>query len=103
MGVALSRRVLIGGQVNASETPFNLGESLAKYVNTYIGIAGANYGLLLCAKENMVAFPVSSRINGFFPGDDPKTSEGYSQLLKEANESEIKVADHTFALLTKKD
>jgi hypothetical protein len=48
MGVTLGRRVIKGGQVNAAEQPFDLGPSLASKVDTYVGIAGANWGLTTC-------------------------------------------------------
>lgn len=48
MGVTLGRRVIKGGTVKAASNPFNLGPSLANKVDTFIGIAGANYGLTTC-------------------------------------------------------
>lgn len=48
MGVTLGRRVVKGGIVNAAPNPFNLGPSLASKVDTFIGIAGANFGLYSC-------------------------------------------------------
>lgn len=48
MGVTLGRRVIKGGRVNSAENPFDLGHSLAGNVDVFIGIAGANWGLVTC-------------------------------------------------------
>jgi triacylglycerol lipase len=48
MGVTLGRRVIKGGVVSEAENPFDLGPSLASKVDTFIGIAGANWGLTTC-------------------------------------------------------
>jgi hypothetical protein len=48
MGVTLGRRVIKGGEVKATFFPYNLGPSLADKVDTFIGIAGANLGLVSC-------------------------------------------------------
>lgn len=48
ISVTLGRRVIKGGQVSSTFYPFDLGPSLADKVDTFIGIAGANYGLVTC-------------------------------------------------------
>ena len=48
MGVTLSRQIIKGGIVKAAEQSFDLGHSLASKVDTFIGIAGANWGLTSC-------------------------------------------------------
>ena len=55
MGVTLGRRVIKGGKVTAAATPFNLGPSLANKVDTFIGLAGATYGLTTCYMLPMFA------------------------------------------------
>lgn len=55
MGVTLGRRVIKGGKVTAAATPFNLGPSLANKVDTFIGLAGATYGLTTCYMVPMFA------------------------------------------------
>jgi triacylglycerol esterase/lipase EstA (alpha/beta hydrolase family) len=55
MGVTLARRVIKGGVVNAAPQSFNLGPSLAGKVDTFIGIAGANYGLVACSMVPLYA------------------------------------------------
>jgi triacylglycerol lipase len=48
MGVTLGRKVVQGGRVASGPNPFDLGPSLASKVETFIGIAGANWGLTTC-------------------------------------------------------
>lgn len=49
MGVTLARRVIKGGVVKATfDYPFDLGPPLTDKVDTFIGIAGANYGVADC-------------------------------------------------------
>ena len=45
MGVTLSRAIIKGGIIKDAKRPFDLGPSLASKVDTYIGIAGGNYGI----------------------------------------------------------
>lgn len=66
MGVTLGRRVIKGGKVNAAPMPFNLGPSLANKVETFIGIAGANWGLTTCYM--LPTYETCNNVNGFYPG-----------------------------------
>lgn len=66
MGVTLGRAIIKGGVINASQNPFNLGPALSSKVDTFVGIAGANWGLSLC-----YTFPTAqtcNALNGFYPG-----------------------------------
>lgn len=49
MGVTFSRRVLKGGFIQSLGEPFYLGEPLTDKVDTYVGIAGPNWGLATCS------------------------------------------------------
>ena len=49
MGVTFSRRVLKGGKVTAVSNTVDLGPPLTDRVDTYVGIAGPNWGLSNCA------------------------------------------------------
>ena len=66
MGVTLGRRVIKGGQVNAASMPFSLGPSLANKVETFIGIAGATWGLTACYE--LPFYATCNALNGFYPG-----------------------------------
>jgi pimeloyl-ACP methyl ester carboxylesterase len=101
MGVTLSRRVIKGGLVDSSSTPFNLGPSLANRVDTYIGIAGANYGLTNCYLAPF-AFPTCNSLNGFYPGY-ALGPLGLSRYLAELNSNTVKEGDHTFAIFSTSD
>jgi phage-related protein len=101
MGVTLARRVIKGGQVNADATPYNLGPSLAGKVDTFIGIAGANYGLVNCYLIPL-SFPTCNQLNGFYPGDMYGV-QGLSQYLKELNNDQIKEGDNVFAIFSTSD
>jgi len=45
MGVSTTRRVLKGGIISSLGRPFDLGPPLTDKVDTFIGIAGANWGI----------------------------------------------------------
>lgn len=49
MGVTFSRRILKGGKVTAVSHSLDLGPPLTDRVDTYLGIAGPNWGLSNCA------------------------------------------------------
>jgi hypothetical protein len=46
MGVPISRKAILGGK--CVDTGENLGPPLTELVDTFVGIAGANYGAALC-------------------------------------------------------
>lgn len=101
MGVTLARRVIKGGQVNAASNPFNLGPSLASKVDTFIGIAGANYGLVNCYLMPM-SFPTCNSLNGFYPGDAMGPT-GLSKYLAELNSDQIKEGSHVYSIFSTSD
>lgn len=101
MGVTLGRRVIKGGDVKGDPTPYNVGPSLAGRVDTFIGIAGACYGLINCVLMPL-AFPTCNKVNGFYPGDALGTG-GLSTYLKELNDDPTKEGDHVYALFSTSD
>lgn len=100
MGVTLSRRLIKGGRVEAAETPFDLGPSLANRVETFIGIAGANYGLTNC--YFVPQYPTCNQLNGFYPGYAIGPM-GLSRYLSDLNSNSIKEANHVFAIFSTSD
>jgi len=50
---------------------------MAKYVDTFIGIAGLNLGAEICTSEENLHTLACSKNNGFYPGDF-ETHEGMS-------------------------
>lgn len=100
MGVTLGRRVIKGGKVNSTLFPFDLGSSLADKVDTFIGIAGANYGLVTCQYVGSM-MPTCNTLNGFYPGTAKDV--GLSSYLKELNDDTSKEGDHVFAMYSTQD
>lgn len=49
MGVAISRKAILGGV--CVDTGYDLGESISQLVNVYISLAGVAYGLERCSTE----------------------------------------------------
>lgn len=69
MGVTLTRKAILGGTGNdlLNGGNYNLGASLATSVDTFVGIAGANWGLVSCYQIGG-ATPTCANTNGFYPG-----------------------------------
>lgn len=67
MGVTIGRKVVQGGQaVDQKAGTYEVGASLSSKVKTFIGLAGANLGLVACTGGT--AIPTCSNIDGFNPG-----------------------------------
>lgn len=69
MGVTLMRKVIKGGAANDSLAggAYNLGASLTTSVDAFVGIAGANRGLVACYNSGPTT-PTCGNTNGFYPG-----------------------------------
>ena len=69
MGVTLTRKAILGGSGNdaASGGNYNLGSPLTSSVDTFVGIAGANWGLVSCYQTGG-ATPTCAATNGLYPG-----------------------------------
>jgi hypothetical protein len=85
MGVTLARKAILGGPGAdpLDGGAYDLGKPLTPIIDTFVGIAGANRGLLPCALAADMA-PACSRVNGFFPGTGPD-GQGLSALLAGLN------------------
>lgn len=85
MGVTLARKAILGGPAAdpLEGGPYDLGKPLTPIIDTFVGIAGANRGLLPCVMAADLA-PACSRVNGFFPGTGPD-GQGPSALLAGLN------------------
>lgn len=100
MGVTLGRRVIKGGMVKAAPNPFNLGPSLADKVDTFIGIAGANWGLTNCYL--FPGYQTCNNINGYYPGY-ALGPVGLSSYLAELNDDNTKEGANVYALFSTED
>ncbi len=69
MGVTLARKAIKGGTGNdaAAGGSYNLGSALTSWVDTFVGIAGANRGLVACYMSGPTT-PTCGSSNGFYPG-----------------------------------
>ena len=69
MGVTLARKAIIGGAAydSAAGGNYDLGAALTSSVDAFVGIAGANRGLVACYNSGPTT-PTCSDINGFYPG-----------------------------------
>jgi len=100
MGVTLGRRIIKGGKVTAAENPFDLGVSLASKVDTFIGIAGANWGLTACYVAAL--YQTCNSLNGFYPGYAIGPF-GLSSYLYDLNQDKIQEGAYTFGLMSSYD
>jgi len=68
MGVTLARKVVLGGMATDENTgTYNVGPPLTGSVDAFVGIAGANLGLVACY-ETGPATPTCDATDGFYPG-----------------------------------
>ena len=68
-GVLMSRRLIKGGILFATDEPTVIGLPLTNRVDTYIGIAGPNMGILECLTDSVRAKRrICNSFNGNFPG-----------------------------------
>lgn len=69
MGVTLMRKVIKGGAASDSLAggAYNLGGALTSWVDTFVGIAGANRGLTACYVSGPTT-PTCGSTNGLYPG-----------------------------------
>lgn len=100
MGVTLGRKVIKGGRVNSEENPFDLGPTLSGKVDVFVGIAGANWGLVTCYE--LPEYQTCNTLNGFYPGYAIGPL-GLSKYLHELNEDAMKEGSYTYGLLSKFD
>ena len=69
MGVTMMRKVIKGGAASDALDggSYNLGSALTSSVDTFVGIAGANRGLVACYVSGPTT-PTCGSTNGFYPG-----------------------------------
>jgi len=103
MGVTLGRKVIRGGKLVEKGITYQLGESLAGKVDTFLGIAGANLGLVTC--YTAFTLPTCHKSNGFYPGIGPGPTGpvGISDYLNELWKNEEKEGDYVFTMLSTAD
>jgi triacylglycerol lipase len=96
MGVTLARKAIKGGTgVDQASTggQYDLGKPISDSVDTFVGIAGGNRGLLSCdllGNPN----PTSSTVNGF---------STRSRFLEELNADPTREGDHVYSIYSLAD
>lgn len=100
MGVTLGRKVIRGGSYTDGTTQYNLGDSLVDKVDTFLGIAGGNLGLVACYLATSV--PTCNKNTGFYPGIAAGPIN-LSKYLSDLLTNEIKEGDHLFSMLSTAD
>jgi hypothetical protein len=48
----------------------NIGDPLTGSVDTFLGLAGGNYGLCVCEGNSALLSPTCNKLNGYWPGDN---------------------------------
>uniref|UniRef100_A0A914WV48 Lipase n=1 Tax=Plectus sambesii TaxID=2011161 RepID=A0A914WV48_9BILA len=106
MGVTLARRAVKGG------SECNLGAALTNRVDTFLGLAGANYGLCTCQYATTTA--TCNAKDGYFPGQCGSQSicaftqadcvqTQYATFMQNLNNDPTKEADNVFAFWSNND
>jgi len=69
MGVTLARKAIKGGSAydSAAGGTYSLGSALTASVDAFVGISGANRGLVACYNSGPTT-PTCSDVNGLYPG-----------------------------------
>ena len=104
MGVTLGRKAIKGGNAyDQAYGYYNLGTPL-NYVDTFVGIAGANRGLTSCYYSG-TGVPTCNDVNGFYPGylfwgAGPY---GVSNFLTELNNNPTKEANKVYSIWSSAD
>jgi triacylglycerol lipase len=90
MGVTLARKAILGGTASdlMDGGDYDLGPPLTGIIDTFVGIAGANRGLVDCYLSGPTT-PTCSDTNGFYPGYmiGLQGPLGVSQILRNINAS----------------
>ncbi len=105
MGVTLSRKAIKGGSGNdlLNGGNYYLGGALTNSIDTFVGIAGANWGLTNCV--GLAATPTCGSSNGFYPGTYNVFFGlvGLSDILSDLNSSGGYEGRHVYTIWTSAD
>lgn len=89
MGTTLARKAILGGTGNDALNggSYNLGAAITSSIDTFVGIAGANWGLVSCYQIGGTT-PTCAATNGLYPGYAPGSPPfGLSNILYNLNTS----------------
>ncbi len=101
MGVTLARKAIKGGggYDALGGGSYNLGSRLT-YVDTFVGIAGANRGLTSCYYSSFT--PTCGATNGFYPGY-AYGGVGMSDFLRDLNNQSGREGDYVYTIWSTED
>uniref|UniRef100_A0AC35U6T1 Lipase_GDSL domain-containing protein n=1 Tax=Rhabditophanes sp. KR3021 TaxID=114890 RepID=A0AC35U6T1_9BILA len=103
LGVPISRKAIMGGR--CVDTGEDLGSSLTKFVDTFVGIAGPNHGISLQVGALSLpgclfsAIPVCNQITGLYSGNCPHESS----FLQDINSIQRYEGKNVFSIYSKAD
>ncbi|CAI5455744.1 unnamed protein product [Caenorhabditis angaria] len=83
MGVSIARKVIQGGIFEFNDEKCDLGANIANSIETFIALAGANYGMCPC--EAAISFAACGTKTGFFPGECPSSTCSSQEVSEEMN------------------
>jgi hypothetical protein len=99
MGTTIARKAIEGGSGTDAAGAYALGAPLTSIVDTFIGIAGANWGLVYCYSTPDPA--TCSKAYGFWPG--ASAADGPSTVLAAMNATSHDEAARVFSYCSKDD
>ncbi|RCN40138.1 triacylglycerol lipase [Ancylostoma caninum] len=85
VGVVLARKALKGGSLIGTDGNCTLGPPLTSKIDTFVGIAGPNYGLCVCQLAQTVPAWCNA-LDGLYPGYTCQDQVGYSSYVTFYNE-----------------
>ncbi|PIO66068.1 triacylglycerol lipase [Teladorsagia circumcincta] len=109
VGVVLARKALKGGSLVGTDGNCTLGAPLTAKIDTFVGIAGPNYGLCVCQLAQTVPAWCNA-LDGLYPGYTCQDQllcgytsgnckqENYSALLEKLNNDPAREAEHVYAM-----
>ncbi|KAI6176645.1 Lipase domain containing protein [Aphelenchoides bicaudatus] len=109
VGVPFARKVLKGGDIVATDGNCSLGPPLGRFVDTFLGISGPNFGLCVCQLAQTVPAWCNA-LDGLYPGyscDDQLlcgytsgecSQRDYSNFLEKLNNNPEREAEHIYAM-----
>lgn len=100
MGVTLGRKIIKGGRLVGDEQGRSLGAPLNHHVDTFVGICGANLGLVNCYSfADML--PTCNAVNGYYPGTSD--SSDMAAYMKDLQQDPTREGDNIFSIFSTAD
>jgi triacylglycerol lipase len=109
VGVPLARKAIKGGDLIATDGNCTIGPPLSANIDTFLGIAGPNYGLCTCQLAQTVPAWCNA-LDGLYPGytcedqllcgytSSKCTQNNYSVFLEQLNNNPVREAEHIYAM-----